>query len=215
MAMRRAVVAATALMLGGCIPRMEPPNDYGRPAPPPPVDRTPPTTDFTPHDEAVAAQGRSPTRPVTRVAVPGAAVRPLWEARPVEADARIVEASTYVVRPGDTLRGIAERTGAGVDAIARANGIAAPAYVVRVGQRLTIPAGRYHLVRTGQTGIAIARAYGVEWSRIVAAKRAGGTLCAARGPAHPDPGGRRRAGQPRRRARRRLPARCRRHPDRR
>lgn len=168
--MRGAVVAATALMLGGCIPRMEPPTDYGRPAPPPPpLDHGPPTTDFTPHDEAVAAQGTAPTRPVTRVAVPGAAARPLWEARPVEADARSVEASTYVVRPGDTLRGIAERTGAGVDAIARANGIAAPAYVVRIGQRLAIPAGRYHLVRTGQTGIAIARAYGVEWSRIVAA----------------------------------------------
>ncbi|MFX5279761.1 LysM domain-containing protein, partial [Acinetobacter baumannii] len=27
----------------------------------------------------------------------------------------------------------------------------------------------YHLVRAGQTGIAIARAYGVDWSRIVSA----------------------------------------------
>ena len=37
------------------------------------------------------------------------------------------------------------------------------------GQRLTIPAGRYHTVRPGEAGIAIARAYGVAWSRIIAA----------------------------------------------
>src|SRR3546814_4402308 len=41
-------------------------------------------------------------------------------------------------------------------------------YVIRAGQRLTIPGGRYHEITRGQTGIAIARAYGVEWSRIVA-----------------------------------------------
>src|SRR3546814_13789096 len=39
---------------------------------------------------------------------------------------------------------------------------------IRAGQRLTIPGGRYHEITRGQTGIAIARAYGVEWSRIVA-----------------------------------------------
>lgn len=93
---------------------------------------------------------------------------PAWEARPVSADARRVPASTYVVERGDTLRGISARTGAASEAIARANGIAAP-YVIRPGQRLAIPGGRYHLVRGGETGIAIARAYGVEWSRIVAA----------------------------------------------
>jgi lipoprotein NlpD len=89
-----------------------------------------------------------------------------WEARRVTADARTVAASEYVVAPGDTLRRIADRTGAGSEAIARANNIPPP-YTIRVGQRLSIPGGRYHLVRAGETGIAIARAYGVDWSRVV------------------------------------------------
>lgn len=89
-----------------------------------------------------------------------------WEARRVTADARVVVASEYVVAPGDTLRRIADRTGAGSEAIARANNIPAP-YTIRVGQRLSIPGGRYHLVRAGETGIAIARAYGVDWGRVV------------------------------------------------
>ncbi len=89
-----------------------------------------------------------------------------WEARRVTADARTITASEYVVAPGDTLRRIADKTGAGSEAIARANNIPPP-YTIRVGQRLAIPGGRYHLVREGETGIAIARAYGVNWSRIV------------------------------------------------
>ncbi|MEG3164062.1 M23 family metallopeptidase [Sphingomonas sp. PB2P19] len=96
------------------------------------------------------------------------APRPAWEARPVSADAQRIDQSVYVVRSGDTLRRVAERTGAGLEAIARANELAVP-YTIRTGQRLTIPAGRYHQVRRGETGIAIARAYGVEWSKIVAA----------------------------------------------
>jgi len=91
---------------------------------------------------------------------------PAWEARRVTADARLVSSSTYVVQPGDSLRSIAGRTGAGSEAIARANNLAPP-FVIQPGQRLSIPGGRYHLVRAGETGIAIARAYGVEWSRVV------------------------------------------------
>jgi len=93
---------------------------------------------------------------------------PAWQARPVSPDAETITAGSYVVRPGDTLRAIGDRTGAGSEAIARANGLPAP-FVIRAAQRLEIPGGRYHLVRAGQTGIAIARAYGVDWSRIVAA----------------------------------------------
>jgi lipoprotein NlpD len=91
-----------------------------------------------------------------------------WIAQPVTPDARTVAPSTYVVRTGDTLRAIAAATGAGSEAIARANGLSSP-FTIQPGQRLTIPGGRYHLVRAGETGIAIARAYGVEWSRVVAA----------------------------------------------
>ncbi|MDT8757652.1 M23 family metallopeptidase [Sphingomonas psychrotolerans] len=92
---------------------------------------------------------------------------PAWEARRVTADAKLVSSSTYVVQAGDSLRSIATKTGAGSEAIARANNLIAP-FVIQPGQRLTIPGGRYHLVRAGETGIAIARAYGVEWSRVVA-----------------------------------------------
>ena len=92
---------------------------------------------------------------------------PAWESRRVTAGAREVASSTYVVRPGDSLRSIAIKTGAGSEAIARANDIPPP-FVIRPGQRLTIPGGRYHLVREGETGIAIARAYGVPWSRVIA-----------------------------------------------
>jgi lipoprotein NlpD len=93
---------------------------------------------------------------------------PAWQARPVAAQARRIDATTYVVRPGDTLRAVGDRTGAGSEAIARANALPAP-FVIRAGQRLVIPGGRYHAVRSGETGIAIARAYGVDWSRIVTA----------------------------------------------
>jgi lipoprotein NlpD len=92
----------------------------------------------------------------------------VWEARPVTPTAVSVDDTSYVVKPGDTLGSIALRTGAGEGAIAQANGLEPP-FAVRVGQRLTVPGGRYHVVGSGQSGIAIARAYGVEWSRIVAA----------------------------------------------
>ncbi|NVP29677.1 MAG: M23 family metallopeptidase [Sphingomonas sanguinis] len=105
-----------------------------------------------------------PRQPVSTLPAP----RPSWEVRPVTPDAREIADTTYLVRPGDTLRGVADRTGAGSEAIARANGLTPP-YVIKAGQTLTIPGGRYHLVRSGESGIAIARAYGVEWSRIVEA----------------------------------------------
>lgn len=93
---------------------------------------------------------------------------PVWTAQQVVANAQTVATSTYIVQPGDTLRGIGNRSGAGSEAIARANGLTPP-FAIRVGQKLTIPGGRYHLVAEGETGIAIASAYGVAWSRIVTA----------------------------------------------
>lgn len=108
----------------------------------------------------------APRREAEVVALP--APPPAWEARAATPDARTVPALVYVVQPADTLRGIAEKTGAGSEAMARANGIERP-FLIRTGQRLTIPGGRYHLVRTGETGIAIARAYGVAWHQIIAA----------------------------------------------
>lgn len=45
----------------------------------------------------------------------------------------------YVVTAGDTLLGISQRFGTTVPDLARLNQLAAPGYVIRVGQRLTLP----------------------------------------------------------------------------
>ena len=145
------VAVCAALPLAGCIP------DAGyRPA----------ASDAASQGPAPAPSSednRSPS-PVAQLPAP----RPAWEARPVMPDAAEVATQQYVVAPRDTLRRIAERTGAGAEAIARANALTAP-FAIRAGQTLMIPGGRYHLVRAGQTGIAIARAYGVPWSQVVTA----------------------------------------------
>jgi lipoprotein NlpD len=144
---RRASIVVTSALLAGCIPEG--------------VDRTPSLSATPPAPAPLPAPANDPVR-----ALP--APPPAWEARAVVADAQDVPTESYIVQPGDTLRGIADRTGAGAEAIARANALPPP-YAIRAGQRLMIPGGRYHRVRAGETGIAIARAYGVDWSRIVTA----------------------------------------------
>lgn len=113
--------------------------------------------------------GSTPNQPVdllrsVELRAPGAT--PAWSPAPVVTNARLVEARSYTVQPGDTLRGIGNRTGAGSEALARAN-MLEPPYALRPGQQLTIPGGRYHEVQAGQTGIAIARAYRVDWGQVV------------------------------------------------
>ena len=93
------------------------------------------------------------------------AAPPAWELRRVTPKAVEVKAQTYVVAAGDTLSRVVARTGASADAIARANGLTAP-YRLIPKQKLAIPAGRYHRVGRGESGIAIARAYGVDWSGV-------------------------------------------------
>jgi murein DD-endopeptidase MepM/ murein hydrolase activator NlpD len=175
--MRR--IAAAAMMaatLGACIPSVDR-DDSGYPAPLSARDYASEQRDDAPRDRETLDRrdpldepgGEEVDRPVRRIDLdPPTPARPAWEARPVAADARAIPDGSVVVAPGDLLRRIAEASGAGVEAIARANGLAPP-YAIQAGQRLTIPGGRYHLVRPGESGIAIARAYGVEWSRIVAA----------------------------------------------
>lgn len=91
---------------------------------------------------------------------------PSWSPAVVERNARRVATSAYIVQPGDSLFAIATKTGAGATAIADANNLRAP-YPIRAGDRLQIPGGLYHKVGTGETGIAIARAYGLVWADIV------------------------------------------------
>lgn len=160
--MRRALaILGATLAVAGCIPSLDAPDGGYRtpPARPAPTPSYRPAAQDFQDDPAPRADEDVSTLP---------APRPAWEARPVVADAQTIGDSTYVVQRGDTLRAVADRTGASSEAIARANDLEPP-FPIRLGQRLTIPGGRYHLVRRGETGIAIARAYGVEWSRIVAA----------------------------------------------
>ena len=111
-----------------------------------------------------APQKAAPRLPTDLVAL--IEPEPVWEARKVAPNAQQVAESLYTVQPGDTLRSIGNRTGAGSEMLALANGLEAP-YVIRPGQKLRVPAGRYHLVSEGESGIAIARAYGIAWRDIV------------------------------------------------
>lgn len=131
---------APLLLLAGCIPGNQ--ADHSPPPAPPPA-------------------APSPAEPVAEPPAPP----PAWQAKAVVPNAAEVASSTYTVIAGDTLRRISDKTGAASEAIARTNGLIAP-FVIKVGQKLRIPGGRYHRVGKGESGIAIARAYGVDWSRV-------------------------------------------------
>ena len=113
------------------------------------------------------AQPEQPVYPEERGIAPEQAPASTWQESSVTVDAQRVESGSYIVQPGDTLRGIANKTGAGSQIIASANGLVEP-YIIHPGQRLKITGGRYHEVSPGETGIAIARAYGAPWRDVVA-----------------------------------------------
>lgn len=86
-------------------------------------------------------------------------------------------AGTYVVRPGDTLSGIAARLGVSVGALAETNRITDPNRVF-VGQSLTVPTGRaaaptpspggrVHVVAPGETLSGIAARYATSIAALV------------------------------------------------
>lgn len=143
-------ILACLATLAACAPQ-QPPVPPGEVAPPP------------------AAAPSMPAPPAS-VPAPTPAQRPAWVARAVVPDAVEIQSSTYIVKAGDTLRRISDHTGAASEAIARANNLPPP-FLIRVGQRLTIPGGRWHKVKPGETGIAISRAYGVDWLKVVEINR--------------------------------------------
>lgn len=74
----------------------------------------------------------------------------------------------YVVRPGDTLTGIAGETGSTVDRIARDNGLSPDAVLVP-GQALVIlQPNRTHTVAEGESFLGIAQQYGVAPKQLLA-----------------------------------------------
>jgi murein DD-endopeptidase MepM/ murein hydrolase activator NlpD len=80
----------------------------------------------------------------------------------------IKTATEYVVKPGETLGGIANRAEVPRVLIIEANGLKAP-YALKAGQKLVIPRRRSHTVKDGETGLSIALDYGVPWSAVAQA----------------------------------------------
>jgi len=91
----------------------------------------------------------------------------VWEAHPAESNVIDVPGGSYTVQPGDTLHSAGVKTGVGWETLARVNNLPAGEKLTP-GMVLTVPAGRYHIVKAGESGIAIAKAHGVHWSEIVA-----------------------------------------------
>lgn len=147
--MRRGIALALIVPLSGCIPPSAAPPTRGQAAPE--------STDAPRIDAEIDTLFDE---------------QPVWEARPAIADPIESKAGEYIVQPGDTLRAIGEKTGAGSEMIARENALVAP-FIIRPGQVLKIPPGRFHKVAAGDTGIAVAQAYGVPWADIVAANALG------------------------------------------
>lgn len=84
-------------------------------------------------------------------------------ARPPQSKAQVqsVAGGTVTVGPGETLFAISRRTGVELRDIVLANNLEPP-YTLRAGQKLTIPAARYHIVQAGETGYSVSRAYGTD-----------------------------------------------------
>jgi murein DD-endopeptidase MepM/ murein hydrolase activator NlpD len=78
------------------------------------------------------------------------------------------EEMEHVVRPGETLGGIALHAHVPRVLIIEANALPPP-FEVKAGQKLIIPRTRRHTVREGETGLGIAAHYGVPYAEIVRA----------------------------------------------
>jgi murein DD-endopeptidase MepM/ murein hydrolase activator NlpD len=74
----------------------------------------------------------------------------------------------HVVKPGETLGGIAATAGVAKVLIIEANGLVEP-YGVKIGQKLVIPRQRTHTVKPGETSFGIALDLGIPWNAIAAA----------------------------------------------
>lgn len=138
---RRAALLALPLALSGCIPASteHPGREHAAPTPPR-IDPDMASIDSTPQ---------------------------VWETNPADSSVIDVPGGTYTVQSGDTLRSIGLKTGVGWEMLAHVNALTPP-YAVPPGTQLTVPAGRYHIVKAGESGIAIARAHSVHWAEIVA-----------------------------------------------
>ena len=101
--------------------------------------------------------------------LPALALLVMAASEPAKPAAAAPEQETeHTVLPGETLSGIAERAQVPRVLIAEANGLKAP-YLVRSGQKLTIPRTRRHTVIRGDSDFSVAYRYGVPWHDIAVA----------------------------------------------
>ena len=84
--------------------------------------------------------------------------RPASQPRPAD--------GAYTVRKGDTVYGIARRYGSSIRGVIDANALKPP-YLLKVGQRLTLPTPRLHTVVAGDTVNEISQHYQVAMNELV------------------------------------------------
>lgn len=104
-----------------------------------------------------------------RLALLAAAVLLMAETTPVLPPNRETE---HLVKPGETLGGIAQRAQVAQVLIVEANQLQPP-YALRAGQVLVIPRTRRHTVARGDTPFTISYLYGVPWKEIAVANSLG------------------------------------------
>ncbi len=119
----------------------------------------------------VLRTGQKLAIPRSKPAEPKTAKRTI-PARQDASSSSLAQASSYIVKPGDSLGSIALRAQIPRILIAEANGIADP-FPVRIGQELILPRTRRHTVAAGETGFAIAYKYAVSWEQIAIANGIG------------------------------------------
>ncbi len=152
---------------------------------------------------AIVARNRLPAagaviHPGQRLVVPGAktSAGAKTSPPPTRAAAHPASGRVHVVRPGDTMTGIAARYGVALTKLLAANRQANPG-MIQPGQRISVPGaktsagaktsppparaahrpanrparGRVHVVRAGETMTGIAARYGVALTKLLAANR--------------------------------------------
>ena len=118
---------------------------------------------------APSAPAKAPARKTAKPAanLAPAPVGAVAVANPVPVTARI-EPGDYEVAAGDSLIAISQRSGVALRDLIDSNALDPPYHLI-AGQRLDIPAVRYHTVAPGETVTSIASRYGVSTRALVSA----------------------------------------------
>ncbi|WP_374764016.1 peptidoglycan DD-metalloendopeptidase family protein [Yunchengibacter salinarum] len=83
-----------------------------------------------------------------------------------QASARASSGGAIKVEKGDTLYGLSRQYGVSLQRLIRANDLSPP-YTLMVGDRLSLPTAKVHVVKKGETGYSISRRYDVTVSELM------------------------------------------------